>query len=139
MALELFAQNQCGVDGDEIAERIRDFTALMPQRGMTPPVFTTIQHSKAQGLINFDFSKDIILALLEGEDTAGLRIIPALDKNGNLTVVITPYVDNGDEKFVDGKLKADCCPQPPPPFNKTSRLYHEIYDAPLPPQSPLIA
>jgi len=127
MALELFAENQCGVDGDVIAQRIRDFTALMPKRSAHPAEFVTIQHSKDIGLINFDFSKEIITRLLE-DGVKGLRIIPALDKKGSLTVVITPYIEGGDEMFTEGKLVAECCPQPPPPFNKESRLYHEIYD-----------
>ena len=56
MALELFSGNQCGVAGEVIADRIRYFTALVPERSTDSAEFVIIQSSKEIGLINFDFS-----------------------------------------------------------------------------------
>lgn len=126
MDLELFFANKCGTS-EQFAHRIIDFKAEMPVKG-EPGKTKTVEHNKEQGLINFDFAKEGILKLL-GDESAGLRIFPALDNNGELTVIITAYTKNADELYSsDGKLLADCCPQPPPPFNKTSTLYHKLFD-----------
>ncbi|WP_298353455.1 hypothetical protein [Runella sp.] len=56
MALELFSENQCGVAGEVIADRIPYFTALVPKRSTDSAEFVTIQSRKEIGLTNFDFS-----------------------------------------------------------------------------------
>lgn len=122
MAFALHEGNSCESSTEEFTERIRGFSARTPENAANP-----IRHSQSDGLICFDFTKAAVQNLLSAGG-GGLRIIPALDRNGNLTVVITPYNLDGNEVFdSNDKLIADCCPQPPPPFNKSSRLYHELF------------
>ena len=121
---ELFFVNKCGTP-DQFAARIIDFKAEMPVKG-EPGKTKLVEHTKEHGLINYDFPKEVILKLIE--NGVGLRIIPALDNNGDLTVIITGYTEDLNEVYSEGKLLSDCCPQPPPPFNNTSTLYHKLFD-----------
>lgn len=127
MAIPLHSLTTCAVSEENTFEnKLLKLNALLVVPDSNPIVFKPICHTKEQGLVNYDFKFTDLKFLLD-QKPMGLRVFPVLSTANELTVLITGYDANGDEIFQEGGLVAVCCPQPPPPFNRTSALYHQLF------------
>lgn len=119
MAINLAFASECAAENEDIIDRLRNFR--VSYQNLRTLVVQNLDHS--QGLIGYDFSMESLTRVMPEErrdEIKGLRLIPILDRVGDIAMLITAYDAAGNELFVGDKLLGDCCPQPP--HTKVSRL-----------------